>query len=99
LQSGGGVSPEWTSPQALRLFKNDYITSFKFKKIIFFLFQFQIFFKWLAPKATGGDKSGGDENGGAEVAAPKSPVPMQVAVLPWRYDAEMGTANSLHASA
>jgi len=21
----------------------------------------------------------------------------QVAVLPWRYDAEMGTANSLHA--
>jgi len=21
---------------------------------------------------------------------------MQVAVLPWRYDAEMGTANSLH---
>jgi len=22
----------------------------------------------------------------------------QVAVLPWRYDAEMGTANSLHAS-
>jgi len=23
----------------------------------------------------------------------------QVAVLPWRYDAEMGTANSLHASA
>jgi len=24
---------------------------------------------------------------------------IQVAVLPWRYDAEMGTANSLHASA
>jgi len=24
---------------------------------------------------------------------------MQVAVLPWRYDAELGTANSLHASA
>jgi len=23
----------------------------------------------------------------------------QVAVLPWRYDAEMGTVNSLHASA
>jgi len=23
----------------------------------------------------------------------------QVAVLPWRYNAEMGTANSLHASA
>jgi len=23
----------------------------------------------------------------------------QVAVLPWRYDAEMGTASSLHASA
>jgi len=23
----------------------------------------------------------------------------QVAVLPWRYDAEMGTANSLHALA
>jgi len=23
----------------------------------------------------------------------------QVAMLPWRYDAEMGTANSLHASA
>jgi len=23
----------------------------------------------------------------------------QVAVLPWRYDAEMGAANSLHASA
>jgi len=23
----------------------------------------------------------------------------QVALLPWRYDAEMGTANSLHASA
>jgi len=23
----------------------------------------------------------------------------QVAVLPWRYDTEMGTANSLHASA
>jgi len=23
----------------------------------------------------------------------------QVAVLPWRYDAKMGTANSLHASA
>jgi len=23
----------------------------------------------------------------------------QVAVLPWRYDMEMGTANSLHASA
>jgi len=23
----------------------------------------------------------------------------QVAVLPWRYDAELGTANSLHASA
>jgi len=25
--------------------------------------------------------------------------PMQVAVLPWRYDAEMGTAKSLHALA
>jgi len=24
---------------------------------------------------------------------------MQVALLPWRYDAEMGTANLLHASA
>jgi len=24
---------------------------------------------------------------------------MQVAVLPWHYDAEMGTADSLHASA
>jgi len=24
---------------------------------------------------------------------------MQAALLPWRYDAEMGTANSLHASA
>jgi len=24
---------------------------------------------------------------------------MQVAELPWRYDAEMGTANSLHSSA
>jgi len=23
----------------------------------------------------------------------------QITVLPWRYDAEMGTANSLHASA
>jgi len=26
-------------------------------------------------------------------------ISTQVAVLPWRYDAEMGTANSLHASA
>jgi len=29
----------------------------------------------------------------------KASTSTKVAVFPWRYDAEMGTANSLHASA
>jgi len=61
---------------ALRLFQNDYITSFKFKKLnIFFCsYKFEFYFEWLALKATG-YKIGGDESDGAEVAVPKSPVP------------------------
>jgi len=56
---------------ALRLFQNDnqYITSFRFKKIIFFCSNFKYFVEWLAPKATY------DKSSGAEVAAQKSPVP------------------------
>jgi len=60
-------------PLALRLFQNDYITSFKFKNLIFFCSNFEYYFEWLAPKAIG-DESGDDENDGAEVAAPKSHV-------------------------
>jgi len=30
--------------------------------------------------------------------SPTTSTSMQVVVLPWRYDVEMGTANSLHAS-
>jgi len=60
-------------PLALRLFQNDFITSFKFK-IFLFCSNFEYYFEWLAPKATG-DENGSDENDGAKVAAPKSPVP------------------------
>jgi len=52
-------------PLALRLFQNDCITSFKLKKIIYFLFQFRIM--------AGAESD--DESGGAKVAAPKSPIP------------------------
>jgi len=45
---------------ALRLFQNDYITSFKFKNLIFFCSNFEYYFEWLVPKAIC-DKSGGTE--------------------------------------
>jgi len=57
----------------LRLFQNDYITSSKLEKIIFFCSNFEYFFKLLAPKATGA-KSGGDESGGAEKSCSLQPI-------------------------
>jgi len=56
-------------PLALRLFQNDYITSFKFKKLNSFCFNFEYYFEWLAPKAAG------HESGGVKVTARKSSVP------------------------
>jgi len=47
-------------PLALRLFQNDYITSFKFKKLNIFCSNFEYYFEWLATKTTG------NESGGAE---------------------------------
>jgi len=57
-------------PLVLKLFQNDYITSFKFNKILFFAPISNILFEWLAPKVTS-DKSGSDVSVRTEVAGRK----------------------------